>query len=352
MWCVYKIGSLVLGLDINKKSQLRDSPCLVVHHKETVEKVDKLDIIEAEPTKVADQKPLLSQLDEIGVRYYATHNRLAASFEDSPLWDMDGVVLAACSFARDVLGSSKIDYDCISTRVAICACYTISWKFQCDDLIVIPFGHSFLTTCYGSLFFNLKAINNVEILPERLHRCIEHIEGQIIVMLAGKLFAYAALNPVCNLMTAAEELVSVDSDEDEINPNFLLVLNKVIGFFGVFVQISESNDTELTAVLNDLKLNNEYSRTIWTDGFLLLFSRAATNAGVGNIVPSVVFVHSKTPNSSAVEIAKRVSSTYLACHDRLNVGNVLSIDSMTDKIALKMVALDNIRIVLNSLTSA
>ena len=351
MWRLNQLGKLELvTVENRKQTRLCDSPCLVIHHKETVEKIDKSDTIEAEPTKVADQKPSLSRLDEIGTRYWNTHQNLANSFDDSPLWDVDGVVLAACSFARDILGSSKINYNCISTRVAICACYTISWKFQCDDLLMIPFGHSFLTTCYGAMFFNLKGINNVEILPERLHRCIEHIEGQIIVLLAGKIFAYAALNPVCNLMTAAEELVSVDSDEDEINPNFLLVLNKVIGFFGVFIQISESNDTELTAVFNDLRIHGECSRTIWTSGLLLLFSRAATHAGVGSIVPSAVFVRCKTPTNGAVEIAKRVASMYIECHDRLNVGDVLSIDSMTDKIALKMVALDNIRIVLSSLT--
>lgn len=360
MWCVAQFSRFVLGnADTLKKTQLCDSPCIVIHDKpDNTEKIDKIDLIEIEPPKVADSCKSRSPFDDVCMRYSCTHAYLANSFEDLPRWDMESTVVTACSFVRDVLGSSGINYKCISTRVAICACYSISWKHNSDEIFsLIPFGHSFLTVCYGAMFLNLGLINEVETQPEWLHRCIEHLEGQIIVMLSQKMFAYSVLNPICKLMAAAEELVSFESDdcyENNVQTDFLLILRKVAGFLSVFVQICESYDKELTATFNDFSIKGkEYNSTniSWEDAFLLLFSHAAIQARVSTILPAAVSVRIKTPNCTAINVAIRLASMYLECHDRLKVGDVPKTVSITDKIAFKMVAVENMQNVLNLLKS-
>ena len=68
--------------------------------------------------------PALSRLDSVCSRYWRTHQAVGAFLGGYARWDPDGIVVAACAFARDLLCPSEVDYDDFTLRVAVGATST------------------------------------------------------------------------------------------------------------------------------------------------------------------------------------------------------------------------------------
>jgi len=329
-----------------------EPPKLMCHANNTINShaidIKCIDTDSEPPNVVANSHERLSPLDNVCMRYWVCHQHLAKPLEDCPRWDMENIVVAACSFVRDVFNRYMVDYGSLSARLAICACYTISWKHNSDHHILVPPGHSFLTTCYRSMFLNLDHIATLETQLDTLHDAIEYIEGQIAMRLHTRMFAYSVLNPTCRLMDFAEKILA--ECENDIKASYFLVLRKVSGCFGALVQMCESYDRGLTNMFNHDKTPQD-SATAWEDAFLLLFSNAAIHARVSSVIPARVSIHVSRPSRAAVGVAVRLVSMYLECHDRLRVDVVTANEPATDKTARTIISIKNMQKVLVSLQS-
>ena len=226
-------------------------------------------------------------LDEVCLRYWSCHKHIGMCFAEYTHWDMDGIVVTACSFAREILQNVDIDYTEISVRVAICACYTISWKKNTDDNFYDGLGqHSFLTACYSTMYLNMFRLNSsIERDQHMLHNFIEHMEGQIVTRIWTRIFAYSLLNPACRMTSIID--MALPEVGETASKLLVVIFRKVAGFVNMLVQVCESYDHELTRMFNDVE--NKPNKT--EEALLLLCTYAAVQAGV--LLPDDVLARAK-----------------------------------------------------------
>ena len=257
-------------------------------------------------------------------------------------WDPDGIVVAACAFARDLLCPSEVDYDDFTLRVAVCACYTIAFKNGTDhsapSQILYP-NNSFLTTVYHALFFDLRSVSTTESQTLRLHDTIEHMEGQLLVRVWTRIYAHATLSATGRLENLIASLVmrgarpppppvgapAVADDPIHINAAFFDVTQRVAGFLNALVLVSESCDAALTDLFHRADVGARVEEAL-----LLICAYAITNAGVRCEIPVCVAAYMSTIDVASTDVAIQVAAMYLACRDRLTYSTVHTFATQSD----------------------
>ena len=349
--CARDVARALLGVGIEKsntKLSTGDKNNRFVVHEDMPIEIE-IENVKIEPSAMEIVPyEAFTPLDGICARYWSCHQKLGRFLGGNPRCDPDGIIITACSIARYVLSNYKINYDEVSIRVAICACYTIAWKNNSDNLFIFPVGHSFLTACYSVMFRNLSTVSVLETQPRRLHHSIEHVEGQILTRVYARMFSYSSCNPICKTLLLADTILSGEPSAC-LKTDYLIVLRDVTGLFGSLIQISESYDAELSQNFNECTQTPQIggvveSKTTWEDAFLILCFHAAHHAGVRASIPSAVSARVAAAPPSAVRLSIRMASLYIRCSSRVRT------ESKGESAAGKMVEIINIHRVLESLT--
>ena len=283
---------------------------------------------------------LLSPLDDVCSRLWCVHQAIGTCLGGQTRWDLDGIVVAACAFARDLLLPSDVDYESFAMRVAVCSCYTLAFKNGTDHMVppsLLYPNSSFLTTTYHAMFFNLPTISEVESQPKRLHQSIAHVEGQLLARIWQRLYAHATLGPTGRLENLVASLVMRSARPNADDPihkymEFFEVTRRVAGFLNALVLVSESCDANLTD-----RFHRAQAGTAVEEALLLICAYAITNAVVECKIPVCVASYLTTIDAESNDVAIRILSVYLACHDRLKHANIRTFSKHPDADANKLV---------------
>ena len=273
----------------------------------------------------------LSPLDGVCSRYWNVFQSMGLVLEGLPRWDQDGVVVAACSFARHVLQSHEIDYDNLTLRMAVAACFSLAYKHGSDhhppSAIIYP-GHTFLTTVYHGLFLDMKGISPIEKHVTLLHEAIEHIEGQIVVRIWNRIFEHATLTAVGRAENLVESIILTGGGLVEMQMPFFSTLRKFAGFLTCLVHVGESCDSDLVRLFHGSDGGTQAEEALL---LLFVYSTCVLRPHVAVRAPKCVIAHVNAMEGKSTDVAVRLASLFLACSGRLRFPRTKQFASLEDK---------------------
>ena len=302
--------------------------------------------LSAAPPHAALPSPL-SPLDNVCLRYWCVFQTFGLVIDGHPRWDEEGVVSGACNLARGALEPSEVDYDNVTVRLVVCACFTLSFKHASDEWPPCRLRHpgqSVLTSIYHSLFLNIRTCSAVESSPDRLHRTIEHIEGQIVQRTWWTLFQHCVLSPAGRIENLSRSILLGDADAtgatDAHHEAFLRVLRKMAGFLTVLVAVSESCDPGLVSIFQcGGSGGGSGGGSAKPEEALLLVCVCAMSHARPHVEvrpPSAVVSHCASADAETAAMAVRIASLFLSCSERLKFARVRKYAASEDEDASRM----------------